>query len=71
VLYAISLAWPQDGRITIKSLAKGSQYGDRDIRNIQLLGSDSKIRWTRDANGLAIQLPSQKTGEYVYVFKIS
>jgi alpha-L-fucosidase len=58
VLYAISLAWPQDGRITIKSLAKGSQYGDRDIRNIQLLGSDSKIRWTRDANGLAIQLPS-------------
>jgi alpha-L-fucosidase len=71
VLYAISLAWPQDGKLTIKSLAKGSQYGDREIRNIQLLGSDSKIRWTRDANGLSIELLSQKTGEYAYVFKIS
>ena len=71
VLYAIALAWPEDGKLIIKSLAKGSQYGDREIRNIQLLGSDSKIRWTRDANGLIIELPSQKTGEYAYVFKIS
>jgi alpha-L-fucosidase len=60
VLYAIALAWPENGKLIIKSLAKGSQYGDREIRNIQLLGSDSKIRWTRDANWLAIELPSQR-----------
>jgi alpha-L-fucosidase len=71
VLYAIALGWPENGRITIKSLAKGSQYGDRNIRNIQLLGSDSKLKWTRDANGLAIELPSNKTGQYAYVIKIS
>ncbi|MFL6351204.1 MAG: alpha-L-fucosidase C-terminal domain-containing protein [Bryobacteraceae bacterium] len=71
VLYAIALGWPENGNLTIKSLAKGSQYGDRDIRNIQLLGSDSRLRWTRNASGLSIEMPSRKTGEYAFVLKIS
>jgi alpha-L-fucosidase len=71
LLYAIALAWPDDGRLTIKSLAKGSQYGERNIGNIQLLGSDSKIRWTRDTSGLIVDLPSKKTGQYAFVLKIS
>jgi alpha-L-fucosidase len=71
VLYAIALGWPGDGRIKIKSLAKGSQYGDRNIANIQLLGSDSKLRWTRVSSGLIVELPSTKSGQYAFVLKIS
>jgi alpha-L-fucosidase len=38
---------------------------------VKLLGSDAKLKWTRDRKGLTITLPSEKTGEYAYTFKIS
>lgn len=70
-LYAIALGWPSDGRLTIKSLAKGSSNGFPPPKQITLLGSDAKIRWIQDANGLTLNLPSAKTGQYAFVFKIS
>jgi alpha-L-fucosidase len=69
-LYAIAMAWPGNGQITIKSLAQGSPY-DVNVKTIQLLGSHSSVQWTQDRNGLHLQLPAQKTGEYAYVFKVS
>ena len=70
-LYAIALGWPKDGKLTIKSLGTGSAQGDFKIRNIQLLGSDQKLKWNRDNTGLKLDLPSQKPGEYAFVFKIT
>jgi len=67
VLYAIAMAWPESGAITIKSLADTAGT----IRNIQLLGSDAPLKWTRDGGGLRIDLPSAKTGEYAWVFRIT
>jgi alpha-L-fucosidase len=71
-LYAIACGWPQDKpELLIKSvntndklLAKG------EIRHIALLGSDEKLAWQHDAEGLKIKLPTQKPGDYAYVFKI-
>lgn len=37
-LYAIALALPEDGKVTIKSLAKGSPNGDLNVSSVQLLG---------------------------------
>ncbi|MBV9035840.1 MAG: alpha-L-fucosidase [Acidobacteriaceae bacterium] len=70
-LYAIALAWPENGQLTIKSLAQGSPSGHVDVKTIQLLGSNTPIKWTRDGGGLHLALPAQKTGEYAYVFKLS
>ncbi len=70
-LYATALAWPDDGRLTIKSLARGSTSGAFDIATVRLLGSPLELKWMRDNEGLHIQLPAQKTGEYAYVLKIS
>ena len=67
-LYAIALDWPADGKVVIKSLAKGGSYGE--IKSIQLLGSDAKLKWTRDAQALTIQTPATKPGEYAFAFKI-
>jgi alpha-L-fucosidase len=69
-LYATSMGWPTDGKLTIKSLAKGGPNGDVAIGSVQLLGSAAQVRWTRDSSGLHLSLPA-KTGEYAYVFKIS
>ena len=69
-LYAIALAWPENGQLTIKSLAQGLP-NDINVKTIQLLGSNAPVKWTRDGSGLHLQLPAQKTGEYAYVFKLS
>lgn len=36
---------------------------------MQLLGSDAKLKWNRDHDGLKSELP-EKTGEYAWVFRI-
>jgi len=71
VLYAIALAWPQDGKIRIESLARGSKVMETEIGGVQLLGSSDKLKWTRDNDGLEIELPAARTGEFAWAFKIT
>ena len=66
VVYAIVLAPPVSGGITIKSLA-----ADSNIKHVQLLGSSAKLKWTRDAAGLKIELPAQRADKFPFTFKIS
>jgi hypothetical protein len=69
-LYAIALAWPEDGKLTIKSLASGSELTKRDIKTVQMLGSKAKVKWTRSAEGLIIEMPNEKPGSYAFALKI-
>jgi alpha-L-fucosidase len=71
VLFAIALAWPADGKISIKSLAEGSAADLGAIEGVRLLGSDATLKWARDRGGLQIELPTQKTGEYAWVFRVT
>jgi len=63
-VYAIALAWPENGRLLVKSLA------DVPVANVQLLGSKEKLVWKHDAAGLSIQLPAQRPNDYAFVFRI-
>ena len=69
-VYAIELGWPEEGRLTIRSLWKGTPYLSQ-ITQIELLGSDAKLRWRQSGEGLTIDLPSTKPNEIAYVLKIS
>ncbi|MGA2496291.1 MAG: alpha-L-fucosidase [Tepidisphaeraceae bacterium] len=69
-LYVIVLAWPQDGKINIKSLAAGSSYLEREIKSVRLPSSDVPVKWLRGADGLAVDLTAQKQREYPGVMKI-
>ncbi len=69
-IYAIALGWPGDGKLTITSLGTSSPAGAVNVRNVQLLGSNTKVKWSRESSGLILNLPSQKTGQYAFVFKI-
>jgi alpha-L-fucosidase len=71
VLYAIALGSPENGSVTIKTLAEGSAENFGAIGKVQLLGADAAVKWTRDAKGLRIELPSGKAGEYAWVFRIT
>jgi alpha-L-fucosidase len=56
-LYAIALAWPDSGVLTIASLAQGSQLLSAEIATVELLGGAAPVSITRDAKGLHVKLP--------------
>jgi alpha-L-fucosidase len=70
-LYAIALAWPDSGSVTIKSLAAGSRLAFRKITRVVLLGSKARLQWTLDPAGLIVKLPAQKPCDYAFALKIS
>jgi len=53
----------------IKTLATGGLL-DREIANIELMGSSEEIKWNRSADGLTIQLPKTIPGKIVNGFRI-
>ena len=70
-LYAISLAWPDSGELTVKTMATGCKFAPLHIASVELIGAREPLLWTRDAAGLHIVLPSTKPCEHAYVFRIS
>lgn len=71
ILYVTGLAWPEGNKVTVKTLAKGSDHYPEEIAEIKLLGSEADIQWTRDASGLTVHLPAEKPSEYAYVLKVT
>jgi alpha-L-fucosidase len=70
-LYAIVLAWPEDGKVTITSLAEGAEHLVGEVAEVSLLGSDAEIDWSRDAKGLHATLPAQRPTEHALVLRIT
>ena len=70
VLYATVLDWPEEGRLKIKSLAKGNSYLSKEISNIEFLANNSKVGYVQNESCLEIQLPKGKIGKHAFVFKI-
>jgi alpha-L-fucosidase len=70
-LYATVLAWPEDRRVHITSLAEGSAHHSEAIRDVALLGSNDPPTWTRDAEGLHVTLPAAVSpAEYALTLRI-
>ena len=69
-LYAFALAWPSDGRLTIRSLAQGSAHYPHEIGRIELLGGNGPLPFTREPDGLVVSLPARPT-EFVATLRIA
>ena len=70
-LYAVALGWPSDGKIRIKTLARGSRYMDANIVRVELLGADQALKFERTSDALVISLPEQKPNDIAYGFRIT
>jgi alpha-L-fucosidase len=76
-VYAFLMMWPENRRLTIKSLAEGSPHAPGRVERVELLGAPTPLEHTRDAQGLHLMLPEgrssgyQFTFDYVYTFEIS
>lgn len=68
-LYAITLAWPDDNTVTVKSLAEGSEYYKNKIKSVELLGY-GKVKFSRDSDGLTVKIPADAPKSVAPVLKI-
>ncbi len=71
-LYAIVLEIPKAGKVTIQSLASNSANWPGKIGSVKLVGGGwwSRLKSTRDANGLHILLPKKFVGKAALALKI-
>jgi len=69
-LYAIAFGWPAEGKIVIRSLAENSKTYPRQIRKVELVGSNSEMKWKRGTEGLEIELPATPPCKYAFSFRI-
>jgi alpha-L-fucosidase len=69
-LYAFCLGQPASS-VRILSLGKNSKLNDKAVVSVKMLGSDEKLIWKQEANGLVINKPSKLPEWQVIVFKIN
>ncbi|TCC91727.1 alpha-L-fucosidase [Pedobacter frigiditerrae] len=71
VVYATVLGWPTDGKIIIKSMNSSSQYLQKKINSIQLLGSSGLLTFEQNEIGLVVNLEEKKPYlNYAFTLKI-
>jgi len=69
-LYAIALAWPGE-EMVIQSLSTNLRLHPEEVDNVQLLGSNEPLAWSRDEAGLRVEMPTQKPCDYAFSLKIT
>jgi len=68
-LYAFVLKWPGKRMVTLQFLAPGN-YNVGEIKSVELLGYDGKIKWQHHPDGLQITFPKEKPCDFAYCLKI-
>ena len=68
-LYAVELARPDTGTVTIQALATGVAGAAR-VESVTLLGSPAAVPFRQDATGLHLTLATQPAEQPAYAFRI-
>ncbi len=69
-LYATVLAWPTSGTVRIQILGSGLPYLPHPVCSVKLLGSDARLAFNQNPEGLSISLPAQPANDLPIVFRI-
>ncbi len=70
VLYAILLGWPGE-KAVIKSLAAQPGVTVAKDATVRLFGVDGNLKWSRDKDGLSVQMPKAKPTQHAFALKIT
>ncbi|MGD0796780.1 MAG: alpha-L-fucosidase [Acidobacteriaceae bacterium] len=68
-VYAFALGWPATGKLTIKTLAKGSSALPKPVQRVELIGV-GPVNFSHDPSGLVLTLPDKAPNPYAYGFII-
>jgi alpha-L-fucosidase len=70
-LYAVVFGWPDNGKVTIKSLSDGNALRPGAINKVELVGG-GELRFQRNSEALEVTLPENRPAlTYANVLKIS
>ncbi|MEM9079440.1 MAG: alpha-L-fucosidase [Verrucomicrobiota bacterium] len=69
-LYVIVMDKPESD-IVVKTLSTDLSVLDAKIESISLLGSDEKVEWTLDGEGLKIQKPTNIPNDFALTYKLN
>lgn len=69
-LFAFFMGWPSALEITLAPLATDKPYVRGKVQHVELLGTKAPLRWTHDASGLTVQLPTEPPCDHAYALKI-
>lgn len=67
ILYVTLMGVPEEN-IVVKNLGTATEASK--IKNIELLGSKEKVKWTRNSNGLVIEKPAIAPNQIALVYKV-
>ena len=71
ILFAAALGWPPNGTLVMHTLFRANPYLPAAVCSVHLIGSPDAIRFSQQADGLHLALPSEKpSGDIAYVFRI-
>jgi alpha-L-fucosidase len=65
-VYAWLMAWPEDGKATIRSLTTAAGK----VTAVTLLGCKEKLNWQQTDEGLTVHLPAAKPCQFAYGLKV-
>ncbi|MBE0595119.1 MAG: alpha-L-fucosidase [Gemmatimonadales bacterium] len=68
-LYAILMAWPGEQAL-IRSLASGKSPAG-SIKTVEMLGHKGGLKFTQDAEGLRVAMPSRQPCQHAFTLKIT
>ncbi len=70
-LYAFCMTVPKSGeQLRIKSLGTNTNYLDKPLKSVKLLGFQGKLKWKQEADGLSITCPPSMPFATSVVFSI-
>ena len=69
-LYALTLGWPEDGKVAVKALRNGSPHRKQPIKAVTLLGSTEPVKFTRTDAALEVAFPAARPCDYAYALRI-
>jgi alpha-L-fucosidase len=69
VLYAIGLAWPDNGEAVIRSLVPTA--GSNGVKAVALLGTEGTLQFEQHPDGLHVKLPAQSPAKYAYALRVT
>jgi alpha-L-fucosidase len=70
-LFATALAWPENGRLTIRSLGTAAGLLAADPAEIRLLGHAAPLQFHRGAQALTVDMPARKPCAHAFVLKMA
>ncbi|MGW8392609.1 alpha-L-fucosidase [Pseudoduganella sp. HUAS MS19] len=72
IVYAFVMGWPQDGKVTIKSLRSATPYLKKRIARVELVADGYPLAFRQSAAGLEVTLPRDKPElAYASALKVS